>query len=170
MFANKFRILLPYKPCKIQTVVTEHPPVGRKGPSHVSSTLIVSLGRLWFQALSCHSDSGNWPGGEAGCSANHAAGKSPRYCLRKTSFFMQGSGNFSDVQVKCTPFENLKSIVEKKCGCRFLAEAGHSAFLRHFGPPGQPRRVLPTSFTVNVTSKLARGDWGRGCIVSFVAG
>ena len=45
-------------------------------------------------------------------------------------------------------------MVETKCGCR-----------RHFGfavycQATYCRRILPASFTADVTSKL---DWGRGC-------
>ena len=56
-------------------------------------------------------------------------------------------------------------MVETKRGCRFLAEVGHLASLRHFGFAfycQRPRRVLPSRFTGEVTSKLAGDDRGRG--------
>ena len=57
-------------------------------------------------------------------------------------------------------------MVETKRGCRFLwlklDTWPRSAILDLPFIARRPRRVLPTSFTADVMSKLARGDWGRG--------
>ena len=58
-------------------------------------------------------------------------------------------------------------MVETKCGCLFLwlklDTWPRSAILDLPFIAGRPGRVLPTSFTADFTSKLARDDWERSC-------
>ena len=65
-----------------------------------------------------------------------SARKSPRYCSTKTYFFLRGSMNILDVQVKYIPSEHLRGIVDGRNEIWLpfsLAEVRHLASPCHFG-------------------------------------
>ena len=97
-----------------------------------------------------------------------SARKSPRYCSTETCSFCENQEIFRIYKLN-TFLPNIWGallMVETKCGCRFLCLKldiwPRSAISYLPFSTRRPRRVLLTSFTADVTSKLARDDWGRG--------
>ena len=62
----------------------------------------------------------------------------------------------TDIAQRKSPFCKDQGIFRNVVAVFFLAEVGHLASPCHFGFARHPRQVLPTSFTADITSKLAR--------------